>query len=131
MPYSDTTKQKEAQRRHYNNNKEYFYHRTKERRKKKTEWLQSFLSSRACVSCGETAPECLDFHHVDPSTKEGMVTEMINSLRGFDRIKEEMEKCIILCSNCHRKVHKGTLSSTTFDNSLIKLTEEDAQSWCR
>ena len=47
---------------------------------------------------------CLDFHHIDPSKKEGNIAKIITSIsRKF--LLSELEKCIVLCTNCHRKVH--------------------------
>lgn len=57
-----------------------------------------------CARCnGVFHPFVYDFHHIDPSTKE----KSLNSMRylSWDRIKEELDKCEILCANCHRLTH--------------------------
>ncbi len=54
-----------------------------------------------CQMCG-LVDECLaiyDFHHTDPSKKEFTIANK----KGFN--KEELDKCIMICANCHRKVH--------------------------
>ena len=66
----------------------------------------------------------LEFHHIDPKTKEfGIYLHTRNPL-GWDKIKSELAKCILLCSNCHREVHYGSLSLPQyfqrFDESLIE-----------
>lgn len=57
-----------------------------------------------CVKCGyaEDFPEVYDFHHVDPSTKD---YDIFKSVKAFEVIKPELDKCILLCANCHRKEH--------------------------
>lgn len=57
-----------------------------------------------CITCGELDPACLDFHHRDPSTKEGHIGEFRKF--GLDRLFAEIAKCDVLCSNCHRKHHR-------------------------
>lgn len=66
----------------------------------------------SCCCCGERARECLDFHHVDPATKEFSISYMKNKFASVDRLKSEMSKCVVVCSNCHRKIHAGTLKLT-------------------
>lgn len=72
--------------------------------------LITSLKSGGCVVCGEKTIVCLDFHHVDPTEKE----YAISSISSMKRTILESAKCVILCSNCHRKFHNGliTLKST-------------------
>lgn len=57
-----------------------------------------------CKVCGIKEPLCIfDFHHIDPGTKDFSLNEK-KSL-SFDKIKSELDKCIILCANCHRIEH--------------------------
>jgi hypothetical protein len=72
-------------------------------RKSLREWFIEFKSSLSCEKCGESHPACLDFHHRDPSTKELTVARAL--LISKKRVLEEIEKCDVLCANCHRKVH--------------------------
>lgn len=60
-----------------------------------------------CKFCGEKEPVCLDFHHIYDKIKN--VADMTASC-SWDTIEKEIEKCVILCANCHRKVHAGLLS---------------------
>ena len=55
--------------------------------------------------CGENHPACLDFHHKDKKDKSFNVAIMASSGYSIEKIKEEIAKCIVLCSNCHRKEH--------------------------
>jgi predicted HNH restriction endonuclease len=57
-----------------------------------------------CSNCGyDKFYGALDFHHVNPSEKEHSWGTLRN--RNWEYIKEELDKCICLCSNCHRELH--------------------------
>jgi len=60
-----------------------------------------------CLVCGESEPVCLDFHHPDPSIKELQVSDATSF--SFAKVLVEIDKCLCLCSNCHRKVHAGII----------------------
>ena len=70
-------------------------------------WFDSIKSKLKCVKCGENHPATLDFHHKDPSTKEFAVSY---TYRRFskEKILKEIEKCVVLCANCHRIHHYET-----------------------
>ncbi len=72
------------------------------KRKKVDIWLQTLKATLTC-SCGENDPICLDAHHKDPAYKNGS----ISSFKSIARLQQELEKCVWLCSNCHRKGHAG------------------------
>ena len=58
-----------------------------------------------CESCGYCkSVAALDFHHVDSSTKEFGISAG-GWTRTWERMKPELDKCILLCSNCHRELH--------------------------
>jgi hypothetical protein len=60
---------------------------------------------RPCPDCGlEYDPEIMCFHHIDPTTKEGEVSQVINTWP-WERVLAEMEKCVVLCANCHAARH--------------------------
>lgn len=62
-----------------------------------------------CCKCGyDRCPEALEFHHLDPSAKEGGI---IGSTRGLAAQREEAKKCILVCANCHREIHAGMLDA--------------------
>jgi len=73
----------------------------KDRRRAIYEWYAQYKSTLKCARCSEWRPECLSFHHVDESLKEFNISEAARSGRSIDKIKEEINKCIVLCHNCH------------------------------
>lgn len=64
----------------------------------------------SCQKCGYNRfYGALDFHHLDPSKKDFSLSEF--RFRGMnDIIKKELDKCILLCSNCHRELHGNKMS---------------------
>lgn len=80
--------------------------------KQLTDYINSFKSG-GCVLCGETFFGALDFHHINPSIKEDAVARLTSK----KSVKNEVEKCVVLCSNCHRKFHCGHAET------IIKLNE--------
>ena len=98
-----------------NHNKKEYYEKHKEkhnrhiverRRTKKLEYDKYIQSlGLKCKQCGVNHPAVLDFHHRDPSTKESTVSDLKWSGCSLERLKLEIDKCDILCSNCHRILH--------------------------
>lgn len=59
-----------------------------------------------CSRCGyNTCIEALDFHHIDPNNKEFNISHAIRNSHSWERLKIELDKCILLCANCHRELH--------------------------
>lgn len=58
-----------------------------------------------CRDCGEKHPSTLDFHHLDPSTKKNNIAILKWAGTSKKTLLDEVGKCIVLCSNCHRKLH--------------------------
>lgn len=58
-----------------------------------------------CEECGyKKCIGALDFHHLDPNEKDATIAAMLNSA-SMENIKKEVDKCKLLCSNCHRELH--------------------------
>jgi len=62
-----------------------------------------------CIECGEADPVVIDFHHLNATEKEDGISKLIWNNSSLGKIKTEIDKCVCLCSNCHRRVHAGTL----------------------
>lgn len=74
----------------------------RERELANKQWIADYKAERGCSECDENHPACLDFHHPNDDKEKG-VANMIT--RSRSSIQKEIDKCIILCSNCHRKKH--------------------------
>lgn len=79
----------------------YLAHVRDERRKKK-EWLDSFKT--ACSRCGENHIACLEFHHKNPIEKDFLLSVGVAKY-SLKRLQVEVDKCEVICANCHRKHH--------------------------
>lgn len=61
----------------------------------------------ACVRCGYNKyPGALDFHHLDPTTKDFSISRVKKTSMNKE-ILDELDKCILVCANCHRETHGG------------------------
>lgn len=69
--------------------------------------LQTLKQTLKCEMCPEQESVCLDFHHRDESTKTFGVSESM--FRSWKTIEVEIQKCAVVCSNCHRKIHAGLI----------------------
>lgn len=57
-----------------------------------------------CVLCGYSrSPVALEFHHLDPSKKDGNVS----AFRSWAKVVAEIKETILVCANCHREIHDG------------------------
>lgn len=109
MPYSNPSIRRENnkiyQKTYYIKNKSYYKIKNHERRDSIKALLTELKTDKGCIKCGESNPLCLDFHHKDPTTKTVNVSEMGRRGWSIERIIEEINKCDVLCANCHRKEH--------------------------
>lgn len=105
MPYKDKKKAAEAKREYYLANKEEHNKRSNLSKKRLQSWYQDIKVGLKCTKCEESHISCLDFHHLDKDSKESTVSYMAASGISKKRILEEIDKCIVLCANCHRKLH--------------------------
>lgn len=98
---------KDVRKQGYEKNKIFHIERVKDNKQKLKVIINSWFDEQnfKCFECGETHPACLDFHHRDPKEKEFSIAHMRGGSYSLDKIKEEIEKCDVLCSNCHRKLH--------------------------
>jgi hypothetical protein len=92
---------------HYYRNKKAHYDRNKKTVLKLNMYVCDVKTRGSCVVCGEKEIFCLDFHHLFDKDME--IARLVN--RGsLIRLKKEIEKCVLLCANCHRKLHAGVVS---------------------
>lgn len=92
---------------HYHKNKKEYTKRARvnskkyriENRKKMIE----YLTDKQCVDCKENDIRVLDFDHINPSKKYKSVSKMMGDY-SWNKILDEIDKCVIRCANCHRKV---------------------------
>jgi hypothetical protein len=75
------------------------------RRRKKLKILAVEYKGGKCEKCGYNKfIGALEFHHLDPKEKDFSISDS-GSTRSWERLKKELDKCIIVCSNCHKEIH--------------------------
>lgn len=105
MPYKDKRDQAAAAKRHYDKNKDVMIIISKFYKRRQIEINQKFILSvkrrSKCVECNNSNPIVLEFDHVR-GKKAGNIADMVRAGSGLERIIAEIEKCDIVCANCHR-----------------------------
>lgn len=77
--------------------------RTAQRTKDNVKTLKEEFGGK-CSVCGyDKCSDALQFHHIDPSEKEFALSSRRQS--NLDVLRKEMEKCILVCANCHAEIH--------------------------
>lgn len=71
-------------------------------RKRNQQFLWDYLKENPCP-CGETDPVVLEFDHRTSEGKIGNLSEMASNMKSIQNLRNEIEKCDVLCSNCHRR----------------------------
>jgi hypothetical protein len=108
MPYKDEEKRREYQREYmrewYKKNKTKHIGYVRNRDRKIKDWLKEYKQTLKCEYCEENNPACLEFHHTNPKDKKFSIVR-INDYMSWKDLKSEIEKCRVLCANCHRKEH--------------------------
>ncbi|OGD66855.1 hypothetical protein A2442_02255 [Candidatus Campbellbacteria bacterium RIFOXYC2_FULL_35_25] len=76
------------------------------RRKKLKEMAIEYKGGK-CILCGyNKCIRALNMHHIDPNQKEfGLSSRGLT--RSWEKVSRELDKCVLLCSNCHDEVHDG------------------------
>jgi len=92
-------------RNHYVLNKGRVIEWVKKRNQNEYKKWKDYKATLFCIKCGENHPACLEFHHKNPKDKELSLSQIVRRGWGKDRREKELSKCIVLCSNCHKKEH--------------------------
>ena len=72
-----------------------------------------------CEICGYNKNlAALDFHHLDPDQKDFQIDARKFANSKLSDLKSELDKCIILCANCHRELHSPDLNLDDIPNTL-------------
>lgn len=111
MPYKDPKKKKEYSdkfnKEYYQRNCERLRMQNRDRIYTKQLAVNELKESTPCMKCGLYWPSyVMDYHHRDRSTKIAGIAGMIKS-NTIEKIMAEIEKCDLLCANCHRIKEHG------------------------
>lgn len=102
MPYSDPADQRAAEKRWRDKHQASL----SDKRRRKLERMKAWIKERKsvpCVDCGNEYPYyVMDFDHRPDEVKVADVNRLVQS-RNWARVMVEVEKCDVVCSNCHRE----------------------------
>ena len=93
----------------YDDRREYFAKATSKRRNRLKKQMVQYKGG-CCQVCGYSmCLNALDFHHIDPSIKSFNLSKD-KLYRSWKLILKELDKCVMVCANCHREIHAGLIS---------------------
>lgn len=106
MPYKDPetrrAKQREYQRKHYESNKQYYIDKATERRIESANEVRQLKESSPCMDCGIFYPHyVMDYDH-RPGVEKIDSPSQVLANKGLAAFMAEIEKCDLVCANCHR-----------------------------
>lgn len=96
---------REYNRLHYAANKKYYVDKAQIAKERTRRLFWELKSELSCKQCGQNHPAALHFHHTDPSVKDTEISDAIGRSWSMTKILEEMQKCEVLCANCHAILH--------------------------
>jgi len=108
---------------YYKANKQKYISYNHKRKTMVREWWEDFKKTLSCEVCNDARWYVLDFHHLDPSKKEAGLSDIVHRRWSQDRAMKEVQKCKVLCSNCHREHH-------FFLSGKSPLSEFDSRTSC-
>ena len=77
-----------------------------------------------CQCCGyDKCITALEFHHLNPKEKD--FSFGTNTNRNWYDTQKELQKCILVCANCHREIHQGLINKDQLKSSFIKERAEE------
>jgi hypothetical protein len=104
---------REYNRRYYERNREALLKKQAGKNKRlyesRRQWLINYKKTLKCARCGESHPATLTFHHKNNSEKSFEIGNALGIGVSLKRLLAEIEKCEVLCANCHAKEHLSYL----------------------
>ncbi len=104
----------------------------KRRRKKELrKRISAIKAANGCSLCSENEPICLEFHHPNSAEKVFAIGSFFVVTWKWATILAEIKKCVLLCSNCHKKVHGGIRSIDVNNTCNVDKWMEEEAAWDR
>jgi len=94
-----------------------------ERKDSINKYIQEVKSQMCCVDCGQQHPATLHFHHLNPEDKKFNISGAGYYGISLKKVKAEIEKCIVLCANCHAIRHYNERTEEQADHGIIDVFE--------
>lgn len=103
MPYKDIKKRREAHKRYYSKNLEKYLEKNLKRKMMLLAFINS-LKDKPCYDCGVSYPPyVMDFDHKNENDKIDSLARLARNGFSKEKLLIEVEKCDLVCANCHRE----------------------------
>lgn len=96
-------RQRSYAKEHYQKNKQRYFANNTRSLNKQRKWFSDWKKQQKCCRCGFDDYRALVLHHL--RDKIGNVSDLIRKAVGIKRLQEEIDKCEVLCANCHHIEH--------------------------
>ena len=103
---------KSSYQRSRNKNIERYRQVQKARQNQNAKTIREWKEQQGCKCCKESFGPCLELHHLDSREKEADPSQL--ATYSTARFMKEAKKCIVVCANCHRKIHHGVIDVKNF-----------------
>jgi len=97
--------------RRYQDRRQYLIAAVHKRRRMIRQKALDYKGGRCEICRYNKCSDALEFHHADSSSKDFSISEK-GYTRSWQKVKEELDKCILVCSNCHRELHASNAASS-------------------
>ena len=98
------------------------YENVKKSRTKRKEEIVYVMGER-CQICGyDKCLSALELHHLIPTEKEFAFNRAENY--SWEKLNPELQKCILVCANCHREIHQNLIEQKLFSSYISERAEE-------
>lgn len=101
--------------------RKYLKEKAKEVQDRNREFNRNIKIENSCRNCGEEHPATLVWHHT--GKKKAEVTKLCKNEYSLDRVAKEMNRCVLICSNCHKKCHNGDLDVSDLQHGSDMVSE--------
>lgn len=99
-------------KRKYADRRLYLIEAVRKRRRKVREMSIEYKGGQ-CTQCGyNRCFDALEFHHQDSSKKDFGISDK-GYTRSWEKIRAELDKCVLVCANCHREIHANFARAQT------------------
>lgn len=88
------------------------------------QFVADYLKDKSCIFCDEKDLDLLEFDHIDAASKIYAISHIVYQGMSLDILKEELEKCQILCVSCHRKRTRKQLNWRSYTNPSDNVVQE-------
>lgn len=97
-------------KKHYQDNKDRYLTKSKQYKKSVSNFVENKKVEKGCVVCGyNKCTQSLDFHHLNKNDKDFEVSRLVNRCN-WDKLLKEIDKCVVVCRNCHGEIHSGLIN---------------------